>query len=190
VRFLLKIMLLFITETNVIPYFGDDPMIRLATAEDAPLVYQIMMSAYAEYRSLPAPSGALRETESAIKASLQNGSEQALLYYEGSVPVGSVRFKTDGDSLYFCRLSVCPEARGRGVAKAMLAWLENYANTHGLKKIWCKVRASIPRNVRLYQSAGFRICGEEVKFHPNGIPLSIIIMEKEINQQIRQGNPY
>lgn len=156
-------------------------MIRPASAEDAHLVYKIMLSAFEEYRNSDTPSGALAETVSSIEEALRNGSEMALLYYLNGVPAGTVRFRTDNNSLYFFRLSVIPEARNRGIAKAMLAWLENYAKEHGLNEIWCKVRKSVPRNIRLYESAGFIVFREETKTSSSGATIQIISMKKKIS---------
>jgi ribosomal protein S18 acetylase RimI-like enzyme len=155
-------------------------MIRLANVEDAHLIHQIMVLAFEEYRYIDVPSSALNETVSSIEESLKNGSEKALLCFRDGVPLGSVRFKTDKNSLYFFRLSVCPEARGRGIAKSMLSWLENYAKEHGKTEIWCRVRMSIPQNIQLYQSVGYIVCKEEVVTNPNGFPVKTVVMKKEI----------
>lgn len=155
-------------------------MIRPATAEDARLVHQIMISAFEEYRHADIPSGALSETAESIEEALRNGTEEALLCYLDGIPVGTVRFKTNAHSLYFFRLSVKPDARGRGLAKAMLAWLENHARAHGLREIWCRVRKSVPRNISLYQSVGYTVCREDTLTNINGLPVSIVVMKKEI----------
>lgn len=153
-------------------------MIRLANVEDAHLIHQIMVLAFEEYRYIDVPSSALNETVSSIEESLKNGSEKALLCFRDGVSLGSVRFKTDKNSLYFFRLSVCPEARG--IAKSMLSWLENYAKEHGKTEIWCRIRMSIPQNIQLYQSVGYIVCKEEVVTNPNGFPVKTVIMKKEI----------
>ncbi len=156
-------------------------MIRLATVEDAHTIHQIMLSAFEEYRYHEVPSSALNETVSSIEEALKNGSENALLYFLDEVPVGSVRFKTDKNSLYFSRLSVIPEARNRGIAKSMLAWLEEYARNHGITEIWCRVRMSVPRNIRLYESIGFSICKEEVVINADGLPVKTVVMKKNLS---------
>ena len=60
-----------------------------------------MLEAFAEYDSYDIPSSAMNESVSAIKQSIQNGSEQAILCCIDGKPLGSVRFKMDEDSLYF-----------------------------------------------------------------------------------------
>jgi len=155
-------------------------MIRLAAAEDAHLIHKIMLSAFEEYRHLDVPSGALNETVDSIEEALKSGSEKALLYFGEGVPLGTVRFKSDANSLYFFRLSVCPEARRRGIAKSMLYWLENYAKEQGITEICCKVRVSVPRNLRLCQSLGYMICKEEMVTSSSGLPIKIAVMKKRI----------
>ncbi|NLC76641.1 MAG: GNAT family N-acetyltransferase [Clostridia bacterium] len=155
-------------------------MIRLAAIGDANLIHKIMLSAYEEYRCADVPSSALNETVSSIEEALRKGSEKALLYFADGIPVGCVRFRTDKSSLYFFRLSVIPEARNRGIAKFMLAWLEDYAKEHGLTGIWCRVRMSVPKNIRLYQSVGFNVGKEEFVTNANGYLVKTVVMEKKI----------
>lgn len=155
-------------------------MIRLADAEDAHLIYQIMMSAFEEYRHIDVPSSALNETVYSIQDLIKNGSEKALLCFNDNVPLGAVRFKTDESTLYFFRLSVCPEARGKGIAKSMLTFLENYAKKHGKSELRCRVRMSVPQNIQLYNSVGYNICKEEVVTNPNGFPVKTVVMTKQI----------
>ncbi|NLM75240.1 MAG: GNAT family N-acetyltransferase [Clostridiaceae bacterium] len=157
-------------------------MIRLATVEDAHLIHKIMLSAFEEYRYYDIPSAALYETVNSIEESLKNGAEKALLYYWDGIPVGSVRFKTDEKALYFFRLSVSPEARGRGIAKAMLTWLENHAKEEGLTEVWCKVRMTITKNMQLYQSSGYIIDRVEEVVASNGIPVHVATMKKKLER--------
>jgi len=156
-------------------------MIRLASVQDAHLVHKVMITAYEEYRYADVPSGALNETVSSIAEALNQGVEQALLYYLDDVPVGTVRFTVENNSLYFFRLSVVPEARNRGIAKSMLSWLENYAKEHGLTEIWCKVRMTIPINVRLYESIGY-VLTEQKMVTNSGLPINVGTMKKILIQ--------
>lgn len=157
-----------------------DNEIRLAKTEDAPLVHQVMMSAFKEYRTAEIPSSALNETVESIKEAIQSGTQKAFIYYLHNVPVGSIRFKEDGDSLYFVRLSVCPEARKRGIAKALLSKLEENAKDNGKSAVACRVRMSVPQNIQLYQSVGYRVCSEEIVTNSNGFDVKTVYMRKEL----------
>ncbi|WP_134687364.1 GNAT family N-acetyltransferase [Brevibacillus migulae] len=155
-------------------------MIRLAEAEDAHLVHACMLAAFEEYRNADIPSSALDETVASIEKALREGAEKALIYLDDKRPLGSVRFKIDENSLYFFRLSVSPEARGRGLAKSMLLHLEQYAKDDGKTKLRCRVRMSVPQNILLYQSMGYHVFKEEWVTNPNGFPVNTVLMEKTI----------
>ncbi|WP_373890013.1 GNAT family N-acetyltransferase [Neobacillus cucumis] len=94
-------------------------------------------------------------------------------------PIGSSRFTIKGDSLYFSRLTVTPYARGKGIAKSMLRWLENYANENKKVKIECRVRVALPKNISLYEAMGYVISKEEVVTNPNGLLVKPVLMEKK-----------
>jgi ribosomal protein S18 acetylase RimI-like enzyme len=155
-------------------------MIRLADVDEAYLVHEIMLLAFEEYRNIDVPSSALNETIISIEESIKNGVEKALLYFSDEIPLGSVRFKAEENSLYFSRLSVSPEARGRGIAKSILNWLEEYAKQNGKSEIICRVRASLEQNIQLYKSIGFIVAKEEEVINPNGFPVKTIVMKKAI----------
>ena len=155
-------------------------VIRIAEVEDATLVYEIMLSAFEEYRHLEIPSSALDEKVSWIEESLRIGKEKALLFYQDENPVGSCRFKIDGDSLYFSRLSVRPDFRGNGIAKSILQWLEKYAIENNKLELSCRVRMALPHNIALYQSIGYGITKEEVVINPNGFAVKTVVMNKKL----------
>lgn len=156
--------------------------IKLVTEEtDIVSVHQIMLEAFAEYDSYDIPSSAMNESISSIKQSIQDGSERAILCFVDGKALGSVRFKIHEDSFYFSRLSVSPEARGKGIAKAMIKWLEEYAKETGKDKIFCRVRKDTPQNVKFYRSADFEIAKEETIINKDGNLVEIIQMDKRVN---------
>ncbi len=156
-------------------------MIRLAKVEEAPLVYKIMLQAFEEYRRLEVPSSALNETIHVIDEALRNGDEQALIYELDGVPVGVCRFKLEDSHLYFFRLSVIPEARGKGVSKDILKWLEAYALDHYRVYISCRVRLSVPKNLQLYSSLGYVLTKEALITNSNGFAVKTGIMRKKLD---------
>ncbi|OGX60896.1 MAG: hypothetical protein A2189_04235 [Paenibacillus sp. RIFOXYA1_FULL_44_5] len=139
-----------------------------------------MLSAFEEYRHIEVPSSALNEKLSSLEEALKRGSESAVLYYQDKEAVASCRFKFDEHSLYFSRLSVCPEVRGKGIARAILLWLENHAMDQGRTEMWCRVRMAMARNIDLYKSVGFLVAKEEVVINPNGLPVQTIVMRKQL----------
>ena len=53
-------------------------------------------------------------------------------------------------------LAVAPEARGMGVASALLAAAERHARDHGARKLSLRVLSSNDAALRLYERLGFR----------------------------------
>jgi len=39
---------------------------------------------------------------------------------------------------------------------------------------------SVPQNIQLHKSVGYIICDEKTVIHANGLPVKIVVMEKEI----------
>jgi ribosomal protein S18 acetylase RimI-like enzyme len=52
---------------------------------------------------------------------------------------------------------VIPTARGQGIARALLAYLEKLARQYHLPEVRLGVRLSLPRNVELYRSLGYQV---------------------------------
>nr|WP_312092864.1 GNAT family N-acetyltransferase [Niallia sp.] len=146
-----------------------------------------MLEAFEDYRYIEVPSSALNEPIDKLITALKNGTEQAIIYRLDDVPLGSSRLQLKEDSLYFSRLSVTPSARGKGIAQAMLAWMEEYALLNGKQKVECKVRANVPKNIRLYEKVGFSITKEETAVNPNGKLVKTVNMEKCIKREIHSG---
>jgi ribosomal protein S18 acetylase RimI-like enzyme len=130
--------------------------LALVTREDAALVYRITQEAYAEYRGmLHPPSGVDRETLADVERALDDGG--AVLALIGDTAVGAVRFQHAADHLAVERLAVIPTARGQGIARALLAYLEELARLSDLREVRLGVRLSLPRNMELYQGLGYQI---------------------------------
>ncbi|MEW9669871.1 GNAT family N-acetyltransferase [Ammoniphilus sp. 3BR4] len=158
--------------------------IRLAEVGDASLIHEVMIKAFLEYKNEIPPSSALYETIESITDALQKEDEQAAICYKDSKPVGLVRFKFKENGVYFYRLSVLPEKQGKGIAKAILNWLEGYAIKNSKPSIFCKVRLTIPRNIKLYNSLGYYIYAEEVVNKPNGIKIRVVSMKKQLGKEL------
>lgn len=153
--------------------------IRFAEHSDAPIIHDLMIRAFSEYKNEIPPSSALEETVQSISTALNEG-EQSIIGFIDNVPVAMVRFQIKDEGLYFYRLSVVPERQGQGIAKELLKLLEEYAIQQKLPTIFCKVRMNVPRNIYLYQSLGYKITGEEVVNRPNNIQFKVVTMKKEL----------
>ena len=84
------------------------------------------------------------------------------------------------------RMYVRPEARGRGVARAILARLEKEARARGINLLVLETGDAQHAATRLYERAGFRRCaafGEYARMPPSAIQRSVFF-EKEITQSV------
>ena len=153
--------------------------IILAEASDAPLIHNLMIKAFIEYKNEIPPSSALEETVQTISTALEDG-EKALICYIGDQPIGMVRFRLKGNCVYFYRLSIIPEKQGQGIAKELVNALDDYAKQNEKPTIRCKVRMTVPKNIKLYKSIGYRIFDEEVVHKPNGVTIKVVSMEKQL----------
>jgi ribosomal protein S18 acetylase RimI-like enzyme len=153
--------------------------IKFAEVSDAPLIHDLMIKAFMEYKDEVPPSSALDETIQSISTALEDG-EQALISFVDNGPVGMVRFRLKANGVYFYRLSVIPEKQGQGIAKEILKSLEDYANQKEKPTILCKVRMTVPKNIKLYSSIGYSIFDEEVVHKPNGISIEVVSMMKRL----------
>jgi ribosomal protein S18 acetylase RimI-like enzyme len=124
-----------------------------------------MRKAFAELQAaLPVESGAHTETVQDVAAALKRGG--AVLCFIDDVAVGSARYLLEERHMYVGRVSVLPSHRRRGVASAMMHFLEQLAKELDKKAVRIGVRESLPSNVGLYQSLGYELVGSEP--HPRG----------------------
>ncbi|QJD87453.1 GNAT family N-acetyltransferase [Cohnella herbarum] len=154
-------------------------IIREATPEDADTVYALMMIAFEEYRTATPPSSALAETDESVSEALRSGNEFAAILFEDDTATAMVRFKYDGDAIYFFRLSVVPNRRRRGYAKQLVKWIERQGVTKGLNISRCKVRQSVQNNLVLYQDMGYEIVDQELIVRADGT-IKTLTMEKQL----------
>ena len=153
--------------------------IKLADVSDAPIIHELMIKAFMEYKDEVPPSSALEETVESITTALKD-NEKGLIAYVDETPVGMVRFQLKENGLYFFRLSVIPERQGQGIAKKVLKFLEDYAKGKEISKLLCKVRMTVTKNIKLYSSIGYSIYDEEVVHKPNAINIKVVSMMKKL----------
>jgi GNAT superfamily N-acetyltransferase len=144
---------------------ADHVRVTHASREDAARVHGITQAAYAEYCGvLDPPSGVDRECVADVERALDEGG--AALAWIGDTPVGAVRFRHAADHLAGERLAVIPTARGQGIARALLGYLEDLARHSHLPEVRLGGRLSLPRNVDLYLGLGYQI--RSVHPYPEG----------------------
>ena len=79
-----------------------------------------------------------------------------------------------GDEGEILTLAVRPEARRRGLARALLAALEQRWRAHGLQTGWLEVRADNDAARALYASLGWTSAGRRRGYYDDGIDAIIM----------------
>jgi ribosomal protein S18 acetylase RimI-like enzyme len=159
---------------------SDPIVLRPATAADAAVLAATIAAAFEQYRDKLLPeSGAVRETEAGIAAELAKGASAIVAERNGAV-AGCVMTKPREGDLYFGRLSVLPAARGLGLARRLVAAVEDDARARGLPGVRLGVRIALPANQELFHSLGYREISREA--HPGFAQPTSINMRKALIQ--------
>ena len=134
-----------------------------------------MQAAFEELRPvLQPPSGAHAESVADVERAMAEGG--AVLAWDDDQPVGSARYAVYPEHVYVGRVAVLPTHRRRGVATAMMRFLEGLARQAGRHSVEIAARASLPSNVRLYEALGYEVV--RVEPHPRGPEMSVVHMRK------------
>jgi ribosomal protein S18 acetylase RimI-like enzyme len=143
---------------------SDTVALRTASATDAPAIAATIATAFGQYRGRLVPeSSAFRETPEAIAGQFASGSSAIVAERNGAM-LGCVMIELLEGDLYFGRLAVLPAARGLGLAKRLIAAVEDEARCRGLPGVRLGVRIALPHNHRLFTSLGYREISREA--HP------------------------
>ncbi|MDZ5784420.1 GNAT family N-acetyltransferase [Marinococcus luteus] len=151
--------------------------IKEAKPSEAALINAIMHEAFWEYRNETPPSGAIEETTEAIQSGLEQG-ERAAVWWKDGEAAAMIRFRAEEEYIYFHRLSVRPSYRGHGAAAALVHWVEETAAEEHFKGVYCKVRASTPGNIRMYERMGYGTVREYTAEKEGKPPFGVVVMEK------------
>jgi ribosomal protein S18 acetylase RimI-like enzyme len=140
---------------GALPVPPTEPTIELRRAQlaDAALVLRLIHEGFASLKGRIVPeSGAFAETVESVGRALAQGGALASI---GGAPAGCVLFRREADALYLGRLAVLPEFRRRGVAAALVQFVETQARRQGLARLTLGVRLALADNRRLFGALGF-----------------------------------
>ncbi len=153
--------------------------IAIAQPHQFPCMHEITRCAFAEYDGkLNPPSAAVTITLDELTEQMAEGG--GVLAYVDGIPVGSALFRLRPDHLYIGRLSVLPAMRGRGIASAILDYMEIIAAAAGLSEMRLGTRVSMERNIALYERHGYLITSEQP--HPvTAGPDKVVWMTRRLN---------
>jgi ribosomal protein S18 acetylase RimI-like enzyme len=145
------------------------------SASDAGATAELIRTAFAaQNRRMTPPSSALLETGSSIAAKIAVGGGFGV--FEGGALIAAVLWGLNDDALHIARVSVAPEARGRGIVRLLIGACETEARRRGVRGITLKTRLELPENERMFERCGF--ARREIEAHPRSETPTIAAMEK------------
>jgi GNAT superfamily N-acetyltransferase len=148
---------------------------RPLTTADADEAAQLIRIAFAaQSRLTRPPSSALRETGQAIARKIAEGGGFGV--FEAGALIAAALWRIDGDALHVARVSVAPQARGRGIARSLVGACEKEARGRGVRRMTLKTRLELLENERLFERFGF--ARRAVEAHPGFDTPTTALMEK------------
>ena len=107
--------------------------------------------------------------------------KNVVLAYEDENPAGCGAIKKyNGNTVEIKRMFVLPEARGKGIATAVLIELENWARELNFSKCILETGKRQPEAIGLYKKSGYKIIPNYGQYQ--GIESSVCF-EKEIEEE-------
>ena len=134
--------------------------IRLADPADASAIASLLAAAFAEYLPLYTPEGyaATAISPEDIVRRIEEGPVWVSISDE--LIVGTVSVVLKGDSLYVRGMAVLPVARGQRIGELLLAHVEKFAASKGVRRLSLSTTPFLDRAIRLYEHFGFRRTSE------------------------------
>jgi tRNA threonylcarbamoyladenosine biosynthesis protein TsaE len=127
-------------------------------AERADEVHRLTQAAFAEYRTLDPPSGALRETPARVGEDLAAGGG-AIAELDGRA-VGALRWQVQHGNFHVRRVAVDPAHQRQGIGRALMAWAEAEAQRRECTSVSAGVRVAVGGNIAFYRQLGYEVEGE------------------------------
>ena len=155
-------------------------VVRRALEGEAPALASLWFHAWREAHLAHAPEALTRiRTLSSFEERLRRFGPALRVVGPVGAPLGLCVVKSDELNQLF----TSPEARGKGVAQALIADAEARVMAAGYDRIWLDVLAENERAIRSYEKSGWRRRGEEVvalDTLDEPFELKALIMEKAL----------
>lgn len=151
--------------------------VRPALPDDAALLLHITQQAFEPYRDqLDPPSGVFQETLESVQHKIETGDGFFALLDDHIA--GSVLVEFQTDHIYVGRLAVLPDFQGKGIARALMAAVEDLAQQHQITRIEVAVRLVLTPNRAMFAHLGFREISYET--HDGYSAPTFVVMAKEL----------
>ncbi len=137
-----------------------DYAIRRATAGDLDALVALEQAAFTtDHLSRRQYTKHLRSDSARVFVAMDEG---------GLLGKALVFFHKGSDIARLYSIAVADRARGRGIAKALLAKVEQAARSHGCRRMRLEVSQSNPSAIALYERLGYHRFAEHREYYENG----------------------
>jgi ribosomal protein S18 acetylase RimI-like enzyme len=154
-------------------------LLREVTDQDIPTLLVVLRTAFEEYRGrLDPPSGAHTETVENVRQKLT--TDRAVVAVVDQEIAGCVFYQSENGLMYLERLAVLPLYRRRGLARALIDYVEARARVLGLSHVRLGVRVVLKDNWAYYERLGYYLV--EYKAHQGYTEPTYAILEKNVAQ--------
>jgi ribosomal protein S18 acetylase RimI-like enzyme len=153
--------------------------LREATERDTAQLLAVIQGAFDQYHGqLDPPSGAHKETVESVKDKLKT-AHAVLAEVDGEI-VGCVFYEARDGFVDLHRLGVLPGYRRRGIAAALIEYVEQQAVRSQAPRVRLGVRVQQRDNRAYYERLGYRFLRNG--YHPGYSQPTYLLMEKDLNQ--------
>jgi ribosomal protein S18 acetylase RimI-like enzyme len=153
------------------------PEFRMATEADAPVLAALIHAAFEEYRGQLVPASSAHDETPAGIRKRSNASHAVLVTLE-TKPVGCVFYEVREEYVYLSRLSVLPEARGRGLGRSMMEYVEARTRELNRTRVRLGVRVALEPLRAWYERLGYGPI--EARTHVGFSEPTYVILEKRL----------
>ncbi len=119
------------------------------------------------------------QSKTAVEKQIEEGMEYFLLMLQEN-PVGYFSFKITNDSIFLSKLYVLNSARGNGVGKKALLFIEEKGIEKELNKIRLTVNKYNSNSIKAYEKMGFKNIEAIVQDIGNGYIMDDYVLEKPL----------
>ena len=134
---------------------NDAFVIRQALPRDAQDIVSLLYESFVEYRSLYTAEGFAATAISEVETIDRMREGPVFVATMNEIVVGTVAIVLKGESLYIRGMAVLPSARGKRIGEQLLTHIEDFAVSHGIRRLFLSTTPFLYRAIRLYERFGF-----------------------------------
>jgi ribosomal protein S18 acetylase RimI-like enzyme len=129
--------------------------IRRARLEDSEAISAVLRRAFRKYEPLYTLRGFAATTPAADEVAARLREGPIWIATDDDRPVGTAGAVCQAGQCYIRGVAVLPESRGRGVASALMATVENFARQNQARRLFLTTTPFLEEAIRLYVHLGF-----------------------------------